>query len=169
MDPSENFTCYGHGPLLDSLCTHWENGFMASHPMWTYIYHIRCVAWYTYMHKYLYKTNRPLVSLGRLEIQSTLFLLLSIDQTLSLKELNISRDFYRWRKLCICEKIVINKETLYLWSQSPTNWLSFNKRNSLPTKGLFSKKRLSTSMTKLVLRMGLNLKANSWDLPCDVL
>ena len=140
----------------------------ASNPMWTYIYPMWCATWYAYMHEYLYKKNLPLVSLGRLGIWSTL-LLVSIDETLSMKELNISRHFYRWSELCICEKIAINKETLYLWSDSPTKWLSFNKRNSLPTKGLFSKKRLSTSMTKLVLRMGLNLKANSWDLPCDVL
>ena len=79
-----------------------------SHLMWTYIYPMRCVAWYTYMHEYLYKKNLPLVSLGRLGIRSTLLLLLlSIDQTLSVKELNILRDFYRWRKLCICEKIAM--------------------------------------------------------------
>ena len=145
MDPSENFTCYEHGPLSDSLCTHRDDGFI-NKPSYVDIhlsYAMRCVAWYTYMHEYLYKKNLPLVSLGRLGIQSTL-LILSIEQTLSMKELNISRHFYRWSELCICEKIAINKETLYLWSQSPTNWLSFNKRNSLPTKGLFSTKLLST-------------------------
>ena len=69
----------------------------ASHPMWTYIYHMRCAGGNTYMHKYLYKKNLPLVSLGRLGIRRTLFLLLlSIDQTLSTRELNILRDFYRY-------------------------------------------------------------------------
>ena len=60
-----------------------------SHLMWTYIYPMRCVAWYTYMHEYLYKKNPPLVSLGRLGIWSTLLLLLSIHQTLSMQKLNI--------------------------------------------------------------------------------
>ena len=66
----------------------------ASNPMWTYIYPMWCATWYAYMHEYLYKKNPPLVSLGRLGIWSML-LLVSIDETLSMKELNISRDFYR--------------------------------------------------------------------------
>ena len=29
MDPPENFTSYGHGPLSDSLCAHREDGFIS--------------------------------------------------------------------------------------------------------------------------------------------